>query len=60
VSEVWDRVYQSGNTFFAKEPSGFATLCYRHMKPNNAKNAFERWAGQGIDIMFDSFYSKKN
>jgi SAM-dependent methyltransferase len=52
MSEVWDRVYQSDNTFFGDEQSNFATLCFDHMKSNNVKKVLEIGAGQGRDTMF--------
>jgi hypothetical protein len=58
MSVVWDRAYQSDNTFFGEERSSFATLCYSYVKSNNAKNVLEIPAGHGIEIMFDSFNSK--
>ncbi len=52
MSEVWDKVYQSDNTFFGDEQSGFAILCLNHMKPNNVKRVLEIGAGHGRDTMF--------
>jgi SAM-dependent methyltransferase len=52
MSGVWDRVYQSDNTFFGEEPSSFAILCFDHMKSNNVKNVLEIGAGHGRDTMF--------
>jgi SAM-dependent methyltransferase len=52
MSGVWDRVYQSDNTFFGDEPSSFATLCFDHMKSNNVKKVLEIGAGHGRDTMF--------
>jgi hypothetical protein len=51
MSEVWDRVYQSDNTFFGDEQSNFATLCFNHMKTNNAKKVLMWAAGHGRDTM---------
>ncbi len=52
MSEVWDRVYQSDNTFFGEEQSNFATLCFNHMKSNNVKRVLEMGAGHSRDTMF--------
>ncbi len=52
MSEVWDWVYQSDNTFFGEEPSSFATLCLNHMKSNNVKKVLEIGAGHGRDTLF--------
>ncbi|MBA3977083.1 MAG: class I SAM-dependent methyltransferase [Nitrosopumilus sp.] len=52
MSEVWDGVYQSDNTFFGEEPSSFATLCLNHMKSNNVKKVLEIGAGHGRDTLF--------
>ncbi|MGA9154743.1 MAG: hypothetical protein WBZ36_29520 [Candidatus Nitrosopolaris sp.] len=37
MSEVWNKVYKSDDTFFGEEPSNFALLCINHMKINNIK-----------------------
>ena len=52
MSDVWDRVYQSDNTFFGDEQSNFATFCFNHMKSNNVKKVLEIGAGHGRDTMF--------
>ncbi len=52
MSGIWDRVYQSDNTFFGEEPSNFATLCFDHMKSNNVKNVLEIGAGHGRESLF--------
>ncbi len=52
MSKVWDRAYQSDNTFFGEEPSSFATLCFNHIKPNNVMKVLEIGAGHGRDTMF--------
>ncbi len=52
MSGIWDRVYQSDNTFFGDEQSNFATLCFDHMKSNNVKKVLEIGAGHGRDTMF--------
>ncbi len=52
MSDVWDRVYQSDNTFFGDEQSNFATLCFNHMKSNNVKKVLVIGAGHGRDTMF--------
>ncbi|MDP9290032.1 MAG: hypothetical protein M3P08_17800, partial [Thermoproteota archaeon] len=41
MSEVWNKVYKSDNSFFGEEPSNFAQLCFNHMKTNNAKRVLE-------------------
>jgi hypothetical protein len=57
MSEVWNRVYQSDNTFFGDEQSNFATLCLDHMKSNNVKRVLENGAGHGRDTIFNKIYS---
>jgi tRNA1(Val) A37 N6-methylase TrmN6 len=52
MSEVWNKVYASDNSFFGGEPSNFAMLCYNHMKLNNIKKVLELGAGHGRDSMF--------
>jgi len=52
MSEVWNNVYQSDNTFFGEEPSNFALLCFNHMKTNNLKKVLELGAGHGRDSIF--------
>jgi SAM-dependent methyltransferase len=52
MSEVWNKVYASDNSFFGEEPSNFAMLCYNHMKLNNIKKVLELGAGHGRDSMF--------
>jgi SAM-dependent methyltransferase len=52
MSEVWNKVYNSDNTFFGDEPSNFALLCFNHMKANNAKKILELGAGHGRDTIF--------
>jgi SAM-dependent methyltransferase len=53
MSEVWNKVYKSNNTFFGDEPSNFALLCFNHMKANNAtKKVLELGAGHGRDTTF--------
>jgi SAM-dependent methyltransferase len=52
MSEVWNKVYKSDNTFFGEEPSNFALLCFNHMKANNVKKVLELGAGHGRDTIF--------
>ncbi len=52
MSEVWNKVYNSDNTFFGEEPSNFALLCINHMKANNVKKVLELGAGHGRDTIF--------
>jgi SAM-dependent methyltransferase len=52
MSEVWNKVYNSDNTFFGEEPSNFALLCINHMKANNVKKVLELGAGHGRDAIF--------
>src|SRR5215469_17419959 len=55
MSEVWNKVYQSDNTFFGEEPSNFALLCLNHMKINNVRKVLDLGAGHGRDsILFAS------
>ena len=52
MSEVWNKVYKSDNTFFGEEPSNFALLCFNHMKTNNVKKVLEIGVGHGRDTVF--------
>ena len=52
MSEVWNKVYKSDNSFFGDKPSNFALLCYNHMKANNVKKVLELGAGHGRDTIF--------
>ncbi len=52
MSGIWDRVYQSDNTFFGEEPSNFANLCLNLIKSNNVKKVLEIGAGHGRDALF--------
>jgi SAM-dependent methyltransferase len=52
MSEVWNKVYNSDNSFFGEEPSNFALLCFNHMKANNVKKVLELGGGHGRDTIF--------
>ena len=52
MSEVWNKVYRSDNSFFGEEPSNFALLCFNHMKLNNVKKILELGSGHGRDTIF--------
>jgi SAM-dependent methyltransferase len=52
MSEVWNKVYKSDNTFFGGEPSNFALLCFNHMITTNVKKVLELGAGHGRDTTF--------
>jgi SAM-dependent methyltransferase len=52
MSEVWNKVYKSDNTFFGEEPSNFALLCFNHMKANSVKKVLELGVGHGRDTIF--------
>src|SRR5919197_559206 len=52
MSEVWNKVYKSDNSFFGDEPSNFALLCFNHMKTNNVKKVLELGSGHGRDTIF--------
>jgi SAM-dependent methyltransferase len=52
MSEVWNKVYKSDNSFFGGEPSNFALLCINHMKTNNVEKVLELGAGHGRDTIF--------
>ncbi|MFZ0511806.1 MAG: class I SAM-dependent methyltransferase [Candidatus Nitrosopolaris sp.] len=52
-SSFWDKIYQTGNSFFGEEPSKFALFCYNeYMKKNNVKKMLELGCGQGRDALF--------
>jgi SAM-dependent methyltransferase len=52
MSEVWNKVYKSDNTFFGEKPSSFALLCFNHMKSNSVKKVLELYTGHGRDTIF--------
>src|SRR5919198_4613204 len=52
MSEVWNKVYKSDNSFFGEEPSNFALLSFNHMNANNVKKVLELGAGHGRDTIF--------
>ncbi|HET7391348.1 MAG TPA: class I SAM-dependent methyltransferase [Nitrososphaeraceae archaeon] len=52
MSDVWNRIYKSNNTFFGEEPSNFALLCFNHMKANSVKRVLDLGAGHGRDTIF--------
>jgi SAM-dependent methyltransferase len=52
MSEVWNKVYKTDNSFFGEEPSNFALLSFNHMKANNVKKVLELGAGHGRDTIF--------
>ncbi|MGA7897290.1 MAG: hypothetical protein WCA39_00355 [Nitrososphaeraceae archaeon] len=52
MSEFWNKVYESDNTFFGEKPSNFALLCFNHMKADNVKKVLELGAGHGRDTLF--------
>ncbi|MFL6413196.1 MAG: class I SAM-dependent methyltransferase [Nitrososphaeraceae archaeon] len=52
MSEVWNKVYKTDNSFFGEEASNFALLSFNHMKANNVKKVLELGAGHGRDTMF--------
>ena len=52
MSEFWNKVYKSDNSFFGGNPSNFAIRCYNHMKENNSKKILELGVGHGRDTLF--------
>jgi SAM-dependent methyltransferase len=52
MSEIWNKVYKSDNTFFGDEPSNFALLCFNHMKVNNVRKVLDLGTGHGRDSIF--------
>jgi SAM-dependent methyltransferase len=54
MSALWDRIYQTDNSFFGQEPSKFALWCYNLYvkKKNHAKKILELGCGQGRDTLF--------
>ncbi len=52
MSEFWNKVYKSDNSFFGEEPSNFAIRCYNHLKENNSRKILELGAGHGRDTLF--------
>lgn len=52
MSEDWNKIYNSDNSFFGEEPSGFALLCFNQMKIHCVKRILELGAGHGRDAIF--------
>jgi SAM-dependent methyltransferase len=52
MSEFWNKVYKSDNSFFGEEPSNFAILCFNHMKENNSRKILDLGSGHGRDALF--------
>jgi Tellurite resistance protein TehB len=52
MSEVWNKVYKSDNSFFGEEPSSFALLSFNHMNANNVKKVLELGVGHDRDTIF--------
>jgi SAM-dependent methyltransferase len=52
MSEVWNKVYKSDNSFFGEEPSNFALLSFNHMKAKDVKKLLELGSGHGRDTIF--------
>ena len=53
MSEVWNKVYKSDNSFFGDEPSEFALLfSFNYMKANNATTVLELGSGHSRDTIF--------
>ena len=52
MSEFWNKVYKSDNSFFGENPSNFAIRCYNQMKENNSKKILDLGAGHGRDTLF--------
>ena len=52
MSEFWNKVYSSDDSFFGDEPSSFALLCYKEFQEHNVKRILELGCGQGRDSLF--------
>ena len=54
MSSIWDRIYQTDNSFFGEEPSNFALSCYNGYikKESLIKKILELDCGQGRDVLF--------
>jgi len=52
MSDIWNKVYSSDNSFFGEEPSNFALLCFNHMTGKNVKRILELGSGHGRDTIF--------
>lgn len=52
MSSVWNKVYSKDRSFFGKDPSNFAMLCFNHMKINRVRKVLELGAGHGRDSIF--------
>ena len=52
MSEFWNKVYKSDNSFFGDSPSNFAIRCYNHMKEHHSKKILELGVGHDRDTLF--------
>ena len=52
MSEGWNNIYNSDNSFFGEEPSDFALLCLNQMMSLDVKRVLELGAGHGRDAIF--------
>lgn len=51
--EIWNKVYNSDNTFFGEHPSNFALHCFDQMKTyHDVKRMLELGSGHGRDTLF--------
>ena len=52
MSEGWNNIYNSDNSFFGEEPSDFALLCLNQMMSLDVRSVLELGAGHGRDAIF--------
>jgi SAM-dependent methyltransferase len=52
LSEFWNKVYSSDDSFFGDEPSSFAILCNEEFQKHNVKRILELGSGQGRDTFY--------
>ena len=52
MSDIWDKVYRSDDSFFGDGPSNFALDCYEEFKKHQVKRILELGCGQGRDSIF--------
>ena len=60
MSEGWNNIYNSDNSFFGEEPSDFALLCLNQMMSLDVKSVLELGAGHGRDAIFFAFIDDRS
>lgn len=55
MTEFWDKVYSSEESFFGDIPSHFTLISYNDFKNQGVKKFLELGCGQGRDTIFFCF-----